>query len=72
MSPQRVFGYILLVAGIVLVIVGLNASDSVADQFSSFFTGHYTNETVWFIAGGAAMGVVGVMMALFGGHHSET
>ena len=34
MSPQRIFGFVLLVAGIVLLIVGMNASHSAADQLT--------------------------------------
>jgi len=31
MSPQRIIGVVALVAGIALLIVGLNASNSLAD-----------------------------------------
>lgn len=67
MNIQRIFGTILLVAGVILFIIGLNASDSVADRWSSFFTGHFTDSTVWYMVGGIVLAVAGLMMGLFGG-----
>ena len=72
MTSQRMGGIVLLAAGIVLFIIGLNASDSVADQFSEFFTGHFTDTTVWYIVGGGALALVGLMMTLFAGRGSRT
>ena len=67
MSPQRIIGVVLLIVGIALLIVGLNASDSLADQVSDTFTGRFTKGTTWYIIGGVAIGIVGVLMAAFGG-----
>ena len=67
MNPQRMLGIVLLVAGVILLVVGLNTSHSVADRWSNFFTGHFTDATVWYIVGGAASGVVGLMLVMFGG-----
>lgn len=62
MTPQRLAGIALLVIGIILLIVGLSSSDSVADQVSETFTGRFTDKTMWYILGGAAMAVVGVIL----------
>jgi hypothetical protein len=54
----------LLVAGIVLIVYGISASNSVGSGFSRMFTGSPTDKTLWlFIGGGAAalIGLVGVM-----------
>jgi hypothetical protein len=67
MSPQRILGAVLLVAGMILLIVGMNASHSAADQWSNFFTGHFTDATVWYIVGGIASAVGGLMLVMFGG-----
>ena len=67
MNPQRISGIVLLVVGIVLFIVGMNASDSLADRWSDFFTGHFTDATVWYILGGVASAVIGLVLVLFGG-----
>lgn len=66
MNSQRIVGIALLVIGLVLVVVGLNASDSLADRWSNFFTGHYTDTTVWYIAGGIAASALGLVLAASG------
>jgi hypothetical protein len=62
MSNQRIIGIVLLVAGAILFIMGMNASDSLADRWSNFFTGHFTDTTVWYLVGGAASAAVGFIM----------
>jgi hypothetical protein len=66
MSPQRILGAVLLVVGVILLIVGMNASHSVADRLSSTFTGRLTETTTWYIVGGIGTGLVGLLMVLFG------
>jgi hypothetical protein len=70
MSPQRIAGIVLLTLGIVLLIVGMNASDSLADQVSNTFTGRFTDRTTWYIGGGIVTGVLGVSLLLFGSRKS--
>lgn len=67
MSSQRPLGTVLLVVGVVFLTLGLRATESVADRFSNFFTGHFTEATVWYILGGIAAGVVGLGMLVGGG-----
>lgn len=64
MSSQKIAGIVLIVVGVVLLIVGLNASDSVADQISETFTGRFTRATMWYIIGGIAAAVLGLLMVL--------
>jgi uncharacterized membrane protein len=64
MSAQRAVGVVLLIVGIVLLIVGMNASNSLADQVSNTFTGRFTQETMWYIIGGIASGLIGLLMLL--------
>ncbi len=66
MSPQRMLGIVLLVVGIVLFIVGMNASHSVSDQASNAFTGKFTQATAWYIYGGLAAGLAGLLVVVFG------
>jgi hypothetical protein len=66
MSPQRILGVVLLVIGVVVMIIGMNASHSVTDQVSNTFTGRFTGTTMWYILGGLAAGIVGLLMVLFG------
>ena len=67
MSSQRMLGIVLLVAGVALLIVGMNSSHSFADQVSNSFTGRFTQTTTWYILGGIVAGILGVVMLAFGG-----
>jgi len=58
---------VLLVVGIVLLVYGMSASDSIGSDFSRFFTGSPTDKTMWLIIGGAAASVVGAAGLMFGG-----
>jgi hypothetical protein len=66
MNPRSITGAVLLVIGVVLLIVGMNASHSVADQVSNTFTGKFTQDTMWYIIGGIGVGVLGLLMLVFG------
>ncbi len=72
MSPQRIIGVVVLIVGIALLIVGLNASHSIADQVSDTFTGRFTQATTWYIVGGIAAGILGLLMVLFGSRGAGT
>lgn len=66
MSQQRIVGIVLLVLGVVILLFGLNASDSVGDQVSEAVTGRFTDKTMWYIIGGIGLAVVGVLMSVMG------
>jgi hypothetical protein len=53
---------ILLVAGVILLIFGLNASDSVASSVSEAVSGTPTDRSMWLIVSGA----VGIALGGFG------
>ena len=67
MSPMRIVGVVLLVLGVVLFVVGLNASHSVVDQLSNTFTGKFTDSTAWYIYGGLAALIGGGLLSGLGG-----
>ncbi len=71
MSPQRILGVVLLVVGVVLLVLGVNATHSLADQVSNTFTGRFTHATTWYILGGGAAGLFGLLLVLFGGRGSN-
>jgi hypothetical protein len=58
----RVISIALLAVGIMLIIWGFSASDSMSSDVSRFFTGSPTNKTVWLLIGGS----VAVIVGLFG------
>jgi hypothetical protein len=66
MGPQRIVGIVLLIVGAALLIIGMNASHSAADQVNRTFTGRWTDSTTWYVLGGIAVGLVGLLMTLFG------
>ena len=51
----------LLVAGVILLVFGLNAYHSASSDVSRFFTGAPTDKALWLLIGGAAAGIVGLL-----------
>ncbi len=51
----------VLAAGIVLIMLGINAYDSTSSDISRFFTGSATDKSMWFLLGGVAVTVVGLI-----------
>lgn len=49
----------LLIIGIVLLIYGISASDSIGSEFSRLFTGKPTDETIWLLLGGVLVTAIG-------------
>ena len=64
MAGSKLLGIILLVVGVILLIFGFNASQSLGDQVAETFTGRFTYETMWYIIGGAVAVVVGGFLTL--------
>ncbi len=52
--------------GVALPIVGVNSSHSVADRLSHTFTGRFTCATNWYIVGGIALAVLGLLLGIMG------
>jgi len=51
----------VLADGIVLIMLGINAYDSTSSDISRFFTGSATDKSMWFLLGGVAVTVVGLI-----------
>lgn len=67
MNPSRIGGIVLLVVGVVLLFMGLNATESFADRSSRFFTGHLTDRTMWFLILGLVAAITGAATLVTGG-----
>ena len=65
MNLQRLFGILLILVGVILLILGINASHSVADRISNSFLGRFTHATTWYIVGGILLAGLGALMAMF-------
>ena len=51
----------LLVGGVVLMIYGIQATNSFGSDVSRFFTGSPTNKAVWMFIGGTVATVIGLV-----------
>ena len=63
---NKAIGLALLVAGIILVVYGIDANHSVTSDVSRTFTGAPTNKTLWLLVGGAVAVVVGAVLTFAG------
>ncbi|WP_341915413.1 DUF3185 family protein [Ferrovibrio terrae] len=66
MPTNMLFGIIILVAGVVMLGFGLNASNAPMEQLSETVTGRYTDMTMWYLIVGAAAACGGVALMVFG------
>lgn len=59
---NRIFSIALLVVGVILLIWGFNASQSVASEVSDAITGAPSDRSIWLIV----LGAVGTIVGAFG------
>jgi hypothetical protein len=57
---NKIVSLALLVGGIVLIIIGFNATNSFSSDVSRFFTGAPTDKAVWMLIGGSVAALVGL------------
>lgn len=50
----------LIVGGVVLIVLGVNATESFSSDVSRFFTGSPTDKAVWLLIGGSVAAIVGL------------
>lgn len=63
---KNALSIVFLIAGIVLIIFGVNASHSFSSGMSNFFTGLPGDKAVWFLIGGVVAATVGLAGLLRG------
>jgi hypothetical protein len=51
----------LLIGGIVLIVFGVSATNSMNSDISRFFTGSPTDKAMWLLVGGTAASVAGAV-----------
>jgi uncharacterized membrane protein YidH (DUF202 family) len=49
---NQIFSAVLVVGGVVLIVLGINAMQSFSSDVSRFFTGSPTDKAVWMLIGG--------------------
>ena len=57
----KIISIVLLVLGIVLVLWGVQSSESLGSDISRFFTGAPTDKTVWLLIAGVVAGLLGFL-----------
>ena len=63
---NRIVSLALLVGGVVLIIFGVQATNSFGSDVSRFFTGSPTDKAIWMLIGGIVAAVVGLAGTLRG------
>ena len=56
---NKLLSLILLAAGVLLIVYGMRASNSIGSDFSRLFTGAPTDKTVWLLIGGVVLAALG-------------
>ena len=64
---NKIVSLALLIGGIVLIVFGVNATNSFSSDVSQFFTGSPTDKAVWMLIGGIVASVIGLAGTLRGG-----
>ena len=67
---NKIVSLALLVGGVVLMIYGINATNSFGSDVSRFFTGSPTDKAIWMLMGGVVAAVVGLGLTLRGWKHA--
>jgi drug/metabolite transporter (DMT)-like permease len=67
MQMNRIAGAVVFAVGVVFLIFAYRASNAPLDQIADTFTGHYTNQTMWYLVLGVAGAVGGGLLFAAGG-----
>jgi hypothetical protein len=51
---------VLLIGGVVLMVLGVQATNSFGSDVSRFFTGSPTDKAIWMLIGGIVASVIGL------------
>ena len=57
---KKALSIAFLATGIILLVFGLNAWQSIGSDMSRFFTGSPTDKTLWLLIGGLSAGLIGL------------
>jgi divalent metal cation (Fe/Co/Zn/Cd) transporter len=63
---NKVVSLVILAAGIVLVVIGVAATESFSSDISRFFTGSPTDKAIWMLIGGIVAIIIGLGGLSFG------
>jgi divalent metal cation (Fe/Co/Zn/Cd) transporter len=63
---EKAISLAILAAGILLVIFGISASNSISSDISRVFTDAPTDKAIWMLVGGVVVTVIGLVGLLRG------
>lgn len=61
---NKIISPALLTGGVVLMVIGINATNSFSSDVSRFFSGSPTDKAIWMLIGGTVAAVVGLVSTL--------
>ena len=61
---NKIVSIVLLVGGVLLMILGVQATNSFNSDVSRFFTGSPTDKAIWMLIGGIILAVIGLVGTL--------
>ncbi len=64
MKKNRLIGLLLLVIGGFLLYFGFNAANSPVEELSEMVSGRYSDETMYYLVGGAIAVLLGLVLVL--------
>lgn len=65
MGSSKLVGIVLLVIGIALLYFGYQSTQSLGNQLTETVTGRFTDQTMWYLIGGAASAAAGGFLLFF-------
>ena len=63
---DKTISFAILAGGILLVIFGVSASNSLSSDISRFFTDAPTDKAIWMLVGGVVVTIIGLVGLLRG------
>jgi hypothetical protein len=60
----------LLIGGVVLIVLGISATNSFSSDVSRFFSGSPTDKAIWMLIGGIVAAVIGLFGVMRGSKHA--
>ncbi|HTI71446.1 MAG TPA: DUF3185 family protein [Candidatus Limnocylindria bacterium] len=64
---NKIVSLSLLIGGVIVMIIGINATNSFGSDVSRFFTGAPTDKAVWMLIGGGVATAIGLFGTLRSG-----
>ncbi len=63
---NKPFSVALLIVGVVLVVLGVQATNSFSSDVARFFTGSPTDKAIWMLLAGIVSGIIGLIGVMRG------